>query len=183
MAASAKTERSPYRVHLPLVDRVHAAALPFDVQLAEVVPVGFDRADFLDRVLVAHPVQEVLEPAHDGHLEGVVRIDFDNTAVPARGSRSECGTRRSEMALLSPKPLHPSDCALGIIGIRGRGAAVFVDLVVPLVVVLAGRETGRRRVAGSSVGRLFVRRHLSLSATHSRRLVRCKGKMGVMIMK
>ena len=183
MAASAKTERSPYRVHLSLVDRVHAAALPFDIQLTEIVSVDFDRADFLDRVLVAHPVQKIFESAHNGYLEDVIRIDFNNTAVPAHGSRSECGTRRSEMVLLSPKPLHLSNCALDIIGICGRGAAVFVDLIVPLIVVLAGRETGRRRVAGSSVGRLFVRRHLSLSATHSRRLVRCKNKMGVIIMK
>ena len=183
MTAPAKTGRSPYRVHLSLVNRIHAAALPLDVQLAEVVPVGFDRADLLDRILVAHPVQEVLEPAHDGHLEGVIRIDFDDTAIPARGSRSEGGTRRSAMALLLPKPLHPSDCALGIIGIRGRGTAVFVNLVIPLIVVLTGREAGRRRVVGSSVGFLFVRRHLSPSATHGRRLVRCRGKVGVMVVK
>ena len=183
MTAPAKTGRSPYRVHLPLVNRIHAAALPVDVQLAEIIPVGFDRADLLDRVLVAHPVQEILKPAHDGHLEGVIQIDFDDTAIPARGSRSEGGTRRSTITLLLPKPLHPNDCALDIIGIRGRGTAVFINLIIPLIIVLTGREAGRRRVVESSVGFLFVRRHLSPSATHSRRLVRCRGKVGVMVIK
>ncbi len=46
------------------------------------MPVGFDRTDFLDRVIVTQPMKKVLNPALRRPLECVVGIDIDDLAIP-----------------------------------------------------------------------------------------------------
>jgi len=48
------------------------------------MPVGFDRTDFLDRVIVTQPMKKVLDPALCRPLECVVGIDIDDLAIPRR---------------------------------------------------------------------------------------------------
>ena len=57
------------------------------------MPVGLDRTDFLDRVVVTQPMKKVLDPALRRLLECVIRIDIDDFAVP-RKRRSEHNHRR-----------------------------------------------------------------------------------------
>lgn len=44
--------------------------------------VGFDRTDFLDRVIVTQSMKKVLNPALRRPLECVVGIDIDDLAIP-----------------------------------------------------------------------------------------------------
>ena len=60
------------------------SALVLDVDLTELVLVCHDGADFLDRVLVAYPVKEVVNPIRRRRLERIVRIDFHHLAIPRK---------------------------------------------------------------------------------------------------
>ena len=55
---------------------------PFDVELAQLMPVGLDGTDFLDGVVVAHPMKKVLDSTHHRPSECVIRIDVDGVAIP-----------------------------------------------------------------------------------------------------
>lgn len=57
------------------------------------MPVGLDRTDFLDRVVVTQQMKKVLDPALRRLLEYVIRIDIDNFAVH-RKRRSEHNHQR-----------------------------------------------------------------------------------------
>ena len=50
-----------YIVDLLQGQRTDPSTLPFDVELAQLMPVGFNRTDFLDGVVVTHPMKEVLD--------------------------------------------------------------------------------------------------------------------------
>ena len=58
------------------------STLPFDVELAQLMPVGFNRTDFLDGVVVTHPMKEVLDSTLHRPFEGVIGIDIDGVAIP-----------------------------------------------------------------------------------------------------
>ena len=58
--------------------------LVFDVHLAELIPVRDHRADFLDSVLITHPVKEVIDPAYRSLSERVIWIDVHRFAVPRK---------------------------------------------------------------------------------------------------
>ncbi len=49
-----------YIVDLLQGQRTDPSTLPFDVELAKLMPVGFNRTDFLDGVVVTQPMKEVL---------------------------------------------------------------------------------------------------------------------------
>lgn len=74
---------SAYIVDLLQGQRIDPSTLPPDVELAQLMPVGLDRADFLDGVLVAHPVKVVLDAALHCFRESVMGIDVDGVAIPA----------------------------------------------------------------------------------------------------
>ena len=57
--AKEQTAVVTYIVDLFRGERTDPAALPFDIQLAQLMPVGFNRADFLDGIIVAQSVKEV----------------------------------------------------------------------------------------------------------------------------
>ena len=46
------------------------------------MPVGLNRTDFLDGVVVAHPIKKVLNSTYYRPSECVVRIDIDGIAIP-----------------------------------------------------------------------------------------------------
>ena len=50
-----------YIVDLLQGQRTDPSTLPFDVELAQLMPVGFNGTDFLDGVVVTHPMKEVLD--------------------------------------------------------------------------------------------------------------------------
>ena len=50
-----------YIVDLLPGQRTDPSTLPFDVELAQLMPVGFNQTDFLNRVTVTHPIKEVLD--------------------------------------------------------------------------------------------------------------------------
>ena len=58
------------------------STLPFDVELAQLMPVGLDRTDFLDGVVVTHPMEKVLDSTLHRPFEGVKGIDVDGVAIP-----------------------------------------------------------------------------------------------------
>ena len=45
------------------------------------MPVGLDRTDFLDRVVVTQPMEKILDPALRRLLECVIRIDIDDFTI------------------------------------------------------------------------------------------------------
>ena len=45
------------------------------------MPVGLDRTDFLDGVVVTHPVKKVLDSTHHRPFECVIGIDVDGVAI------------------------------------------------------------------------------------------------------
>lgn len=68
--------------------RVHPSTSPLDVQLAELVPVGRNRADFPDREIVAHPMEKVLDPTLRRLSERMIGIDLDHLTVPGESTAS-----------------------------------------------------------------------------------------------
>lgn len=48
------------------------------------MPVGLDRTDFFDRVVVTQLMKKILDPALRRLLEYVIRIDIDNFAIPKK---------------------------------------------------------------------------------------------------
>ena len=46
------------------------------------MPLGLDRTDFLDGVVVTNPMKKVLDSTHYQHFECVIGIDFDGVAIP-----------------------------------------------------------------------------------------------------
>ncbi len=58
------------------------STLLFDVELAQLMPVGLDRTDFLDGVVVIYPIEKVLDSTLYRPFEGVKGIDVDGVAIP-----------------------------------------------------------------------------------------------------
>ena len=58
------------------------STFPFNVELAQLMPVDLDETNFLDRVVVAHPMKKVLDSTHHRPSKCVVRIDVDDIAIP-----------------------------------------------------------------------------------------------------
>jgi len=73
-----------YLVDLFQHQRTDPSTPVFDVHLAELVPVGGDGANFPNRILVAHPVKEIVDPARRSLLERVVGVDIHHLAVPGK---------------------------------------------------------------------------------------------------
>ncbi len=61
--------------------RTDPSTFPFDVELAQLMPVGLDRTDFLDGVVVTHPMKKVLDSTHHRPFECVIGIDVDGVAI------------------------------------------------------------------------------------------------------
>ena len=76
-----------YLVNFLQNQRTDPSPLVFDIHLAELVPVCGHRADFPDGVLVAHPVEEVIDPICRSLSERVIGVDVHCFAVP----RQICG--------------------------------------------------------------------------------------------
>ena len=62
--------------------RTNPSTLPFDVELAQLMPVDLDRTDFLDGVVVTHPMKKVLDSTLHRPFECVIRIDVDGITIP-----------------------------------------------------------------------------------------------------
>ena len=62
--------------------RTDPSTLPFDVELAQLMPEGLNRADFLDGVVVTHPMKKVLDSTNHRPFECVIGIDIDGVAIP-----------------------------------------------------------------------------------------------------
>lgn len=77
-----------YLVDLLQHHRTNSSTLVFDVHLAELVPVGGDEANFPNRILVAHPVKEIVDPARRSLLKRMVEVDVHHLAVPRKIRRS-----------------------------------------------------------------------------------------------
>ena len=73
---------SNYIVDFLQGQRTDPSTLPFDVELAQLMPLGLDRTDFLDGVVVTNPMKKVLDSTHYQHFECVIGIDFDGVAIP-----------------------------------------------------------------------------------------------------
>ncbi len=71
-----------YVVDLLQGQRTDPSTLPFDVELAQLMPVGLDRTDFLDGVVVTHPMKKVLDSTLHRPFECVIGIDVDGVAIP-----------------------------------------------------------------------------------------------------
>ena len=70
-----------YIVDLLRGKRINPAALPFDIQLAQLMPVGFNRANFLNGIVDAQPVEEALDATVNGFFEGVEGIGVNGFAI------------------------------------------------------------------------------------------------------
>lgn len=62
--------------------RTDSSTLSFDVELAQLMPVGLNRTDFLDGVVVTHPMKKVLDSINHRPFECVIGIDVDGVAIP-----------------------------------------------------------------------------------------------------
>lgn len=76
-----------YLVDLLQYQRTDPSTFVFDIHLTELVPVRGDGADFADGVLVAHPVEEVVDPARRRLLERIEWVDVHHLAVPKKARR------------------------------------------------------------------------------------------------
>ena len=71
-----------YIVDLLQGQRTDPSTLPFDVELAQLMPVGLNRADFLNGVVVTHPMKKILDSTLYRSFECVIGIDADGVAIP-----------------------------------------------------------------------------------------------------
>ena len=110
------------------------------------MPVGLDRTDFFDRVVVTQPMKKVLDPALRRLLECVIRIDIDEFAVPRKRRCEHNHQRRNiEADRPSSQSLNTIDVKIGCISVECGRSMIFIDLLKSLIVILSSREFNSSR--------------------------------------
>ena len=70
-----------YIVDLLQGQRTDSSTLLLDVELAQLMPIGLDRTDFLDGVVVTHSMKKVLDSTLYRPFKRVIGIDVDSVVT------------------------------------------------------------------------------------------------------
>ena len=61
--------------------RTDPSTLLFNIKLTQLIPIGLDQTNFLNEVVITHPIKKVLDSTLYRPFEYIIEIDIDDIAI------------------------------------------------------------------------------------------------------